>query len=234
MAALTQGRDLLLRRPPEEAARARDDLGAEDAASDFLMMMKSWKEALKNNFSVAACQRLGIHAATARQVGPIFQQFLESARREGLDIREKEAPAKALQKCVLIGFSDRVARRLDSGTLRCELAHGRRGVLARESVVQNHPFLVACEVRELEGNDKNVQTVLSLATGIEKEWLVELFPEEITTTSRVFYDETTRGCMRRNKCGSGNWRWAPGAMTGRLWTRRHGCSQPKSPPGDWF
>jgi ATP-dependent helicase HrpB len=192
MAALTQGRDLLLRRPPEEAARARDDLGAEDAASDFLMMMKSWKETLKNNFSVAACQRLGIHAATARQVGPIFQQFLESARREGLDIREKEAPPKALQKCVLIGFSDRVARRLDTATLRCELVHGRRGLLARESVVRQSPFLVACEVREVEGKDKNVQTVLSLATAIEKEWLVELFPGEITTTNRVFYDEATR------------------------------------------
>ena len=192
MAALTQGRDLLLRRPAEETARARDELGAEGSASDFLLLMKSWKEAVRYNFSPAACQRLGIHAATARQVGPILRQFLESARREGLDVREKEAPAEALQKCVLIGFSDRVARRLDSSTLRCELAHGRRGLLARESVVQHSPFLVACEVREVEGKDKNVQTVLSLATAIEKEWLAELFPEEVTTKSRVFYDETSR------------------------------------------
>jgi ATP-dependent helicase HrpB len=192
MAALTQGRDLLLRRPAEETARAREELGAEGAASDFLLLMKSWKEAVKNDFSATACQRFGIHAATARQVGPILRQFLESARREGLDVREKEAPAEALQKCVLIGFSDRVARRLDSSALRCELAHGRRGILARESVVHNSPFLVACEVREVEGKDKNVQTVLSLATAIEKEWLVELFPEEVTTMSRVFYDETSR------------------------------------------
>jgi hypothetical protein len=47
---------------------------------------------------------------------------------------------EALQKCILIGFSDRVARRLDQGTLRCELVHNRRGVLARESVVQHSPL----------------------------------------------------------------------------------------------
>jgi hypothetical protein len=41
-----------------------------------------------------------------------------------------------------------VANRLDQGTLRCELVHGRRGVLARESVVQHSPLFVAAEVRD--------------------------------------------------------------------------------------
>ena len=93
-----------------------------------------------------------------------------------------------MQKCILIGFSDRVARRLDAGTLRCELVHGRRGTLARESVVQSSPLLVAAEVREVEGKDKSVNTLLSLATAIEEEWLRELFPEDIAAAPRVFYD----------------------------------------------
>ncbi len=192
MAALTQGRDLLLRQSAGQTTHAREQWGADQCASDFLVLMKAWEEAEKNNFLAATCQRLGIHAVTARQIGPILRQFLETARREGLDTQKREAPLPALQKCVLIGFSDRVARRLDSGTLRCELVHGRRGVLARESAVQHSPFLVACEVRELEGKDKNVQTVLSLATAIEEEWLVKLFSNEVTTTRRVFYEEASR------------------------------------------
>jgi len=139
-----------------------------------------------------ACRRLGVHMVTARQVGPLFQQFLDIARREGLDAAPKEIPDEALQKCLLIGFSDRVARRVDSGTLRCELVHGRRGVLARESAVQNQPLLVAAEVREIEGKDKAVNTLLSLATAIEEPWLRELFPEDINTTPRVFYDATSK------------------------------------------
>ena len=65
---------------------------------------------------------------------------------------------KPCRSAFSLGFSDRVARRLDSGTLRCELVHGRRGTLARESVVQHSPLLVAAEVREVEGKDKSVQT----------------------------------------------------------------------------
>ena len=84
-----------------------------------------------------------------------------------------------MQKCILIGFSDRVARRLDQGTLRCELVHNRRGVLARESVVQNSPLFVAAEIREVETRDREVNTMLSLATAIEVEWLRELFPEDM-------------------------------------------------------
>jgi ATP-dependent helicase HrpB len=81
---------------------------------------------------------------------------------------------------------------LDPGTSRCELAHGRRGTLARESVVQHSPLLVAAEVREVDGKDKTVQTVLSLATAIEEEWLHELFPDDLAAAPRVFYDPDSK------------------------------------------
>src|ERR1035438_584670 len=137
--------------------------------------MRAWDYASRNQFRLESCRQLGIHAATARQVGPLLQQFLEIARRAGVDAAQRDAPDEAAQKCILIGFSDRVARRLDSGTLRCELVHGRRGTLARESIVQQSPLLVAAEVHEVEGKEKSVSTVLSLATAIEEDWLRELF-----------------------------------------------------------
>jgi ATP-dependent helicase HrpB len=192
VAALTQGRDLLLRNVDRETARWREDLLGDKAGSDFWILMRAWNYAAKNQFRLDACRRLGVHMVTARQVGPLFQQFIEIAKKEGLETTLSEIPDEALQKCILIGFSDRVARRLDSGTLRCELVHGRRGVLARESAVQNSPLFVAAEVREVEGKDKEVNTLLSLATAIEEAWLRELFPDDLGTTSRVFYDATTK------------------------------------------
>jgi ATP-dependent helicase HrpB len=192
LAALTQGRDLLLRNVDADTARRREDLLGVEAGSDFWLLMRAWQQASANDFRFEACRRLGVHAATARQVGPLLQQFLETARREGLDTTAAEAPIEALQKCILLGFSDRVARRLDSGTLRCELAHGRRGTLARESVAQHSSLLVAAEVREVEGKDKSVQTVLRLATAIEEGWLREFFPEDIAAVPRVFYDPGTK------------------------------------------
>jgi ATP-dependent helicase HrpB len=85
-----------------------------------------------------------------------------------------------------------VARRLDQGTLRCELVHNRRGVLARESVVQKNPLLVVAEIREIETRDKEMNTILSIATAIEFEWLRELFPEDIESDLHVQFDSTTK------------------------------------------
>jgi ATP-dependent helicase HrpB len=191
-AALTQGRDLLLRNIDSQTARQREDLLGEKAGSDFWILMRAWNYALNNDLRVEACRRLGIHAVTARQVGPLLQQFLDIARREGLDATLRKPPEETLHKCLLLGFSDRVARRLDTGTLRCELVHGRRGTLTRESVVHNSPLLVVAEIREVEGKDKSVNTLLSLATAIEEPWLKELFPEDISLAPRVFYDATTK------------------------------------------
>ena len=188
VAALTQGRDLLMRNTGKDVESAREDLLGEKTSSDFWIVMRAWSFAFNHQFRLDACRRLGIHSVTAKQVGPLFDQFLRLAKDEGLDTRPQEVPDVALQKCILIGFSDRVARRLDQGTLRCELVHGRRGVLARESRVQQSPLFVAAEIREVEGRDGEVNTILSLATAIEVDWLKELFPDDLQSVVHVQYD----------------------------------------------
>jgi len=190
VAALTQGRDLLIRNVDRDTNSLREDLLGEKATSDFWILMRAWNYAVKHQFQLDACRRLGIHAITARQVGPLLEQFLSIAKREGLDTAPREVMDEALQKCILIGFSDRVARRLDQGTLRCELVHNRRGSLARESVVQKSPLLVAAEVREIEGRE--ITTILSLATAIEIDWLTELFPEDMQADLHVQFDVTSK------------------------------------------
>jgi ATP-dependent helicase HrpB len=188
VAALTQGRDLLLRGGGKDVRDDREDLLGDKASSDFWSLMRAWNFAARNQFRLDACRRLGIHAVTAKQVGPLFEQFLRIAKDEGLDTQPREVRDEALQKCVLIGFSDRVARRLDQGTLRCELVHGRRGVLARESVVQQAPLFVAAEVREIEQRGGELNTLLSLATAIEVDWLKELFPDGLKSELHVEFD----------------------------------------------
>jgi ATP-dependent helicase HrpB len=195
VAALTQGRDLLIRNPGRDVESAREDLFGDQVGSDFWILMRAWNYAAKSQFRMDACRKLGIHAVTARQVGPLFEQFLRIAKAEGLDTTPREVKDEALQKCILIGFSDRVARRMDQGTLRCELVHGRRGVLARESKVQHSPLFVVAEIREIEGRDREVNTILSLGTAIEINWLRELFPEDIKSDIHVQYDAQQKRVM---------------------------------------
>jgi ATP-dependent helicase HrpB len=192
VAALTQGRDLLLRKVDKSSRTYREDMLGDRAPSDFFLLMRAWHYAAKNNFALGACKRMGIHAVTARQVGPLLEQFLRIAKREGLNVEPRPANDEALQKCILIGFSDRVARRLDSGTLRCELVHNRRGVLARESAVQQAGLLVPAEVREIGQHGGETHTILSLATEIRQAWLEELFPDDLNRELEVFYDASAK------------------------------------------
>ena len=213
LAALTQGRDLLVRRQGKQVEDARDDLFGGETESDFFVLMRAWRYAERSGFNLERCRRLGIHAQAARQVGPLFEQFLDIAKREGLDVNETSQRAtlnsvhstragahrstlnEAVQKCVLVGFSDHLAKRLDIGTLRCELVHGRRGVLARESVAQKAPMFVAAEVREVESGSakqRELNVVLSLATAIKEEWLRELFPQDFHQAQEVVYDASLR------------------------------------------
>jgi ATP-dependent helicase HrpB len=192
IAALTNGRELLARKVDAEIARRREDLTSLNSESDLLLLMKIWEFAAENRFRSEPCQRVGLQANAARQVETLVAQFLQIARAEGLDVTRHDSPRDALQKCILIGFSDRLARRVDGAGERFDLLQGRRGSLSRESVVRESRLIVASEIREVEGKDKSVQTVLSLATAIEPQWLREFFPEDVFSTARVFFDPTAR------------------------------------------
>ncbi len=192
IAALTQGRDLLLRHVDRDTARTREDRLGDRAPSDFFHLMRAWDYAAREDFRLDACKRVGIHAVTARQVAPLLRSFLDLAEREGLEVTPREPDETQLRRCILLAFSDHVGRRLDQGTLRCELVHGRRGLLARESVVQDSPVFVVAEVREVSGRGGDVSMLLSLATAIDAAWLNELFPADMGRQLRVFYDATMR------------------------------------------
>lgn len=196
-AALTQGRGVWVRRAGKEAEMAREDaLG--DAPSDFFLLMRAWEHAAQAGFCADACRPLGIHAQAARAVAPVYDAFLKLARQQGLALEEGAVSEEAIAKCILSGFADHVAKRMDGGTLRCEVVHGRRGRLDEESVVRRAPLLVAANVREIEGRE--LEVVLSLATAIRPEWLEELYPDDMGECVQVgFHRVEKRVIAERQK-----------------------------------
>jgi ATP-dependent helicase HrpB len=192
IAALTQGRNLLRRLDGKQARDDREDVLGSDAESDLFILMRAFRYAENSRFDSQRCARLGINAGAAREAAQLTEQFLVIARDERLDLQSGVVKAGSIERCVLAGFPDQVAVRLDAGTLRCALVHGRRGVLARESAVHDARLLVASEVREIESSEKERQVLLTLATKIEEDWLRELFPESFREETRVEFDSALR------------------------------------------
>ena len=98
VAALTQGRDLLLRNVdgsdirPRRFARRKGVVRFLD--SDARVELCGAKT---NSASMPAASS-GIHAVTARQVGPLFEQFLRIAKDEGLDIQAARGQGRGVAK----------------------------------------------------------------------------------------------------------------------------------------
>jgi ATP-dependent helicase HrpB len=175
----------------------RDEVLGEQGESDFFLLLQAQRFAVESYFNPQRCRPLGINALAAREAAALAEQFMKIARDERLDTQEHHASHGAIQRCVLAGFPDQIAMRLDAGTLRCALVHGRKGVLARESVVQHAPLLVASEVREIEGKNEERQVLLTHATAIEEEWLRELFPEGFHESIEVRFDSVQRRVIAR-------------------------------------
>ncbi|HEX8077744.1 MAG TPA: helicase-related protein, partial [Chthoniobacterales bacterium] len=197
IAALTQGRHLLRRLEGKQAREDREDVLGGESESDFFTLIRAFRYAENCRFDGQRCARLGINAGAAREAAQLCEQFLSIARDEHLDLESGEVKPGAIQRCVLAGFPDQVAARLDAGTLRCALVHGRRGLLARESAVHDARLLVASEIREIESSDKERQVLLTLATEIEEAWLRELFPETFREEKRVEFDPALRRVIGR-------------------------------------
>jgi ATP-dependent helicase HrpB len=199
IAALSQGRGMLRRPEGRQMEQERADLLGEKEASDFFILMRAYRYAEQNNFNPQKCKRLAINGAAAREAGQTYEQFLRIAREEKLDLERNAGIDEAIQRSILAGFTDQVAMRADTGTLRCNLVHERRGVLARESVVHHSPLLVASDVREIQGKDGELTVLLNTATAIEEEWLRELLPDAFRTEEKVVFDAVQRRVITRRQ-----------------------------------
>jgi ATP-dependent helicase HrpB len=166
-------------------------LGHED--SDFFMLMKAFNYAVENNFDFVKCLWAGIQAEVAYSIYSAHQQFLNIAESVGLSIAKSEFNKQAIRKCILVGFSDLVGKRVNISNDLAEVVHGRIGNIDSETVVKKPDLFVTSKIFKSE--EKEELTFYQI-TRIEEEWLKELFPNDIKKSSpRRYYDPQTRSVM---------------------------------------
>ncbi|MGH7176795.1 MAG: ATP-dependent RNA helicase, partial [Tepidisphaeraceae bacterium] len=99
----------------------------------------------------------------------------------------RAADESDLLRAVLLAYPDRVARRRGAGP--GALMVGGTGVrLDRRSVVQDWEFFVAADARH-DPRGESAEAVVRLASGIEAQWLSELFSDAIRSEQRTTFDE---------------------------------------------
>ena len=138
---------------------------------DFQPILRALATARDFGFDPNRCQQIGVHANAAREVDRLAKQL----RRTDLQVRSSGAqPERRTPACLLTGFPDQIAIRLNRSNKACAVTGGRRGKLSDESCVTDSDLLIATEITEIEGKDVNV--LLNLSTAVTREQLMSEFP----------------------------------------------------------
>ncbi len=111
---------------------------------------------------------------------PRTAQLVRQIRRIVAPARQQAGKEEDLLISILAAFPDRVARRR-SGT-ELQLAAGGPAQLAPSSTVTSAEFLIAVEA---EDRKDQKTPLVRIASAIEPEWLLDLFPGRLRETSQV-------------------------------------------------
>jgi ATP-dependent helicase HrpB len=145
---------------------------------------------------LSAGERLPARAATASRSDllalleapwePRTEQVVRQVRRVVNPPKQAQRDEEALLISVLAAFPDRVAKRRQGSDL--QLASGGPAQLAPSSTVTQSPFLVAVEA---EDRRDQKAPLVRLASGVEPEWLVDLFPGRVSEVTTVEWNRAT-------------------------------------------
>ncbi|MCX6909166.1 MAG: ATP-dependent RNA helicase, partial [Verrucomicrobia bacterium] len=113
-ASLVSGRDMMVR-SKEESAKEMLELFQTNDNSDFFTLVRAFNWAKQRSFSLDACRRAGVHALTAGSVEDTWEQLLDICEKSGIRGEDAKFSDDDLLKCVLAGFVDHLARRVDKG-----------------------------------------------------------------------------------------------------------------------
>jgi len=114
---------------------------------------------------------------------PYARRVIGQIRRAARPKPQEKQDTNALLMAVLTAFPDRVARRRQGEELL--LAGGGSAVLAASSVVRSAEWMVAVDAEERR---ERGLPLVRMASAIEPEWLLDLFPDRVAEQNSVVWN----------------------------------------------
>jgi len=182
------------------SARARfGDSRAPDQAtepSDLVALIDLFREAQDARFSSSVLRATGLDPGATRAADRAASQLVRASGRGqhvprfAGEVSHPSGGSAAgdsdtrLRIALLAGYPDRVAKRVRPAGRQLALAGGGSAELAEMSVVRSAEWLVALDAEERARGG----VVVRLASAIEPEWLIDLFPDDVKESRDLAWD----------------------------------------------
>ncbi len=117
----------------------------------------------------------------------------------------RERPStEALAWCLLHGYSDRVARRRERGSPELVMMGGETARLGPQSVVHDAPYLLALDAEDRATRGRSSRALVRVACGIDPDWLLEKYADDITETDELTFNSQTERVERVRRLSYGS------------------------------
>jgi ATP-dependent helicase HrpB len=163
----------------------RERAASQSGTSDAMERLEAIASAEQEGLSRASLSFHGLDPGASNAVVRLRDQIVRALSRVRLDVRRDESRdvETALLRAILAGYPDRVGKRRKKNGDEVVLAGGGSARLAESSVVRDAELLVCVEAEEKTG-----KVLCRIASMIEPEWLLELFPDRVKDLREVRFD----------------------------------------------
>jgi ATP-dependent helicase HrpB len=191
MAALMSERDIRARGGDEKRFVERGE-------SDLTALLERFDEALADNgrSRFENARSVGLEPSAVASAERALKQLSRMARDRGPAPKDALSYDHALRICALTGFADRVARvrypanhtgRASDGA-ELVFAFGGTAKLRAESAAHGQEFVVALDAEE-RSDSRGAQVTVRTASGIEPDWLLDLYTEQCEDRVEAIFDK---------------------------------------------
>ncbi|MBN8467206.1 ATP-dependent helicase HrpB [Corallococcus exiguus] len=168
--------------------------------SDLLELLERFREAGRSGFASGRMQSLSLDAGAVQSVERVQKQLRRTVREQGSRPGRPEDVEQALMLSVLAGYPDRVARRRRPRSPELVMFGGGTTSLSEFSVVQDAELMVAVDAEERPGRG----AVVRLASTVEAEWLLDLYPDALEEVDTLQWNADSRRVERLTRLAYGN------------------------------
>ncbi len=152
--------------------------------SDVAALVDRFREVEDSRFSPSSLRAADLDPGATHAVARACAQLARACDRRERSPADAEA---ALGIALLAGYPDRVAKRIRAGARQMALAAGGAAELSEASVVRDAEWLVLLDAEE-QAQGARAGVVVRLASQIEPEWLIDLFPSEVIERRAVSWN----------------------------------------------